>query len=91
MCIALLPSLYYYNFVKTLTLRIDDSSHRWLTNEAKRLGRTKSQIARQALLQQQNSKKRISLHDRMKEVCGVIKNGPRDLATNPKYMQDFGE
>lgn len=77
--------------LKTLTLKIDESLHRWLADEAKRLGRTKSDIARQALLEQQNGEKRISLHDRMKDVCGIIKGGPRDFSTNPKYMEGFGE
>jgi hypothetical protein len=77
--------------VKTLTLKIDESLHRWLESEAKRLGRTKSEIARQALLEQQNGEKRLSLHDQMKDVCGIIKGGPRDLSTNPKYMEGFGE
>jgi hypothetical protein len=78
--------------VKILTLKIDDSVDRWLNGEAKRLGRTKSEIVRQALLEQQNGeKKRLSLHDRMKDLCGIIKGGPRDLSTNPKYMEGFGE
>ena len=77
--------------MKTLTVKIDESLHRWLDREAKRLGRTKSEIARQALLEQRNGEKRLSLHDRMKDVCGIIKGGPRDLATNPKYMEGFGE
>lgn len=77
--------------MKTLTLKINESLDRWLANEAKRLGRTKSEIARQALLQRRNGEKRLSLHDRMKDVCGVIKGGPRDLSTNPKHMEGFGE
>ena len=77
--------------MKTLTLKIDDSLDRWLNSEAKRLGRTKSEIARQALREQRNGEKRLSLHDLMKDVCGIIKGGPRDLATNPKYMEGFGE
>ncbi|MEY2429805.1 MAG: hypothetical protein QOJ40_2690, partial [Verrucomicrobiota bacterium] len=32
-----------------------------------------------------------SLHDRMKDVCGILKGGPRDLSTNPKHMEGFGE
>jgi predicted transcriptional regulator len=77
--------------MKTLTVKIDDSLDHWLGNEAKRLGRTKSEIVREALLEQQNGEKPLSLHDRMKDVCGIIKRGPRDLATNPRYMEGFGE
>ena len=76
--------------MKTLTLRIDASLDRWLTEEAKRLGRTKSALVREALLRQRNGARPLSVHDRMKEVCGIIK-GPRDLSTNPKYLEGFGE
>ena len=31
-----------------------------------------------------------SLHDLMKEWCGVSDEGPPDLSTNPKYFDDFG-
>jgi hypothetical protein len=26
----------------------------------------------------------------MREGCGIVKQGPRDLATNPKHMKGFG-
>ncbi len=31
-----------------------------------------------------------SLHDLMQDLCGIIEDGPSDLATNPKYFDDFG-
>lgn len=34
--------------------------------------------------------KRVSAHDLLKEWCGIIKDGPTDLATNKKYFDDFG-
>jgi len=77
--------------MKTLTLKIDDSLDHWLSGEAKRLGRTKSEIVREALLEQRNGEKPLSLHDRMKDICGIIKGEPRDLAANPKYTEGFGE
>lgn len=34
----------------------------------------------------------LTLHDRMKDLCGFLGNdAPTDLATNPKYMEGFGE
>ena len=76
--------------MKTLTLRIQESLDQWLAQEAKRLGRTKSDIAREALLRASNGRRKLSLHDRMKDVCGIIK-GPRDLSTNPKYLKGLGQ
>jgi hypothetical protein len=29
--------------------------------------------------------------DRVKDLCGIIKDGPKDISTNPKYMNDFGK
>jgi hypothetical protein len=31
-----------------------------------------------------------SLHEAMQDLCGFIDDGPTDLATNPKYFDDFG-
>jgi hypothetical protein len=31
-----------------------------------------------------------SLHELMKEWCGVVDEGPRDLSTNKKYFDGFG-
>ena len=32
-----------------------------------------------------------SLHERMQRFCGIIKDGPSDLSTNPKYFDGFGK
>ncbi len=34
--------------------------------------------------------KKLSLHDRMKDGCGIVDSGVTDLATNKKYMEGFG-
>jgi hypothetical protein len=31
-----------------------------------------------------------SLHEALQDLCGMIKDGPSDLSTNPKYFDDFG-
>ena len=85
-----MSDLHYRKIMKTLTLRIDPTLDQWLGAEAKRLGRTRSEIVREALTQKRDGKKPRSLHDRIKDVCGVIQ-GPRDLSTNPKYMEGLGE
>ena len=77
--------------MKSISLKIDEQTDRWLESESKRLGRTKSQIAREALERGRNGEKKLSLHDRMKHVCGIMKGAPRDLSSNQrKYMKDFG-
>ncbi|HEY1794765.1 MAG TPA: hypothetical protein VGG57_01465 [Stellaceae bacterium] len=34
--------------------------------------------------------KRVSAHDLLKGLCGIIEDAPADLSTNPKYFEDFG-
>jgi hypothetical protein len=31
-----------------------------------------------------------SLHEALQGLCGIIKDGPSDISTNPKYFDDFG-
>jgi hypothetical protein len=32
-----------------------------------------------------------SLHEALQDLCGIIKDGPSDLSTNPKYFDSFGK
>jgi hypothetical protein len=34
--------------------------------------------------------KKPTAHDLLKDLCGIITDGPPDLSTNPKYFEDFG-
>ena len=31
-----------------------------------------------------------SVHDLMRDCCGIAQDAPADYATNPRYMEDFG-
>ena len=31
-----------------------------------------------------------SLHEKMQKFCGIIEDGPEDLASNPKYLDGYG-
>jgi predicted transcriptional regulator len=78
--------------VKTLTLRIDETLDRWLDEEAQRLGRTKSDVVRDALVLRQNGKKQASVHALMRGVCGSLKGAPRDVSSNVrKYLKGLGQ
>lgn len=33
---------------------------------------------------------RPSVHDLMRDCCGIAKEAPADYASNPKYMEEFG-
>ena len=78
--------------MKTFTVKLDEPSEQWLSDQARKLGRTKSDIVRDLIARQRTSKHgRQSLHDIMKDVCGSVKAGPRDLSTNKKHLAGLGE
>jgi hypothetical protein len=65
----------------------------WLAKRANELGRSRSDLVRQALEEQRqgkNSKSEKSCAELMAEFSGFFQ-GPRDLSTNPKHMRDFGK
>lgn len=76
--------------MKTITLKVDENLDNWLRSEAKKLGRSKSDIAREALELRRSGQQGQSIHDIMKDVCGVIKGGPKDYASNRKYLKGLG-
>jgi predicted DNA-binding protein len=77
--------------MKTLSLKIDAHQYAWLEKQSKRSGRSKSAIVREALARSQRQKGEPSCHDLMQEVCGSLRSGVKDLATNKKYLKGFGE
>ena len=78
--------------MKTFTVKLDEPSEQWLADQAHKLGRTKSDIVRDLIARQRTSRQgRQTLHDVMKDVCGSVKAGPRDLSTNKKHLAGLGE
>ena len=77
----------------TITCRIPDKLDAELEAVAEKRKVPKSTVVREAIaanLQEQKKQCGLSAYDVMKDACGIIKGGPRDLATNPKYMKGFG-
>jgi Arc/MetJ-type ribon-helix-helix transcriptional regulator len=79
--------------MKTISLKLPAPLANWLAKRAHELGRSRSDLVRQALEEQRqgkNSKSEKSCAELMAEFSGFFQ-GPRDLSTNPKYMRDFGK
>ena len=56
-------------------------------------GGAKSVVVREAIeenLVEQRKRVELSAYEQMKGACGIVKGGPRDLATNRKPMEGFG-
>jgi hypothetical protein len=79
--------------MKTISLKLPAPLAKWLAKRANELGRSRSDLVRQALEEQRqrkNSKSEKSCAALMAEFSSFFQ-GPRDLSTNPKYMRDFGK
>jgi Ribbon-helix-helix protein, copG family len=76
--------------MKTLTVKLPEPLAAWLSRRAKELGRPQSEIVREALARAQAGGGTDSCHDLMMDVCGSV-DGPKDLSTDPKYLDGFGK
>lgn len=77
----------------TISLKLPESLGAQLEAEARRRQTTKSAIIRELLeegLNKPRRKKAVTCYDLVKDIIGSVR-GPRDLASNPKYMEGFGK
>jgi predicted DNA-binding protein len=77
--------------MKTISLKLDSGLNGWLEQQARRLGRSKSEVARNALEKSRREKSAPTCHDLMQDACGSLRSGVRDLASNKKHLKGFGE
>ena len=79
--------------MKTISIRVPEPLAEWLDNEAAELGRSQSEIVRDALERVRGSRKgkKKSIGEQMAELGGFFKGGARDGSTNKKYLEGFGE
>jgi len=68
--------------METVTLKMDRKHIALLKEQAKTLGRSQAAVVRDLIDQHLGGKKRPSLHDRAKDLCGSL-SGPKDLSTRP--------
>jgi Arc/MetJ-type ribon-helix-helix transcriptional regulator len=77
--------------MKTLSVRLPEPLAGWLDRRAEALGCSQSDLVRQALEQQRQKKGRANnCRERLAELGGFLE-GPRDLSSNPKHLEDFGK
>jgi len=72
----------------TITCKIPAELNKRLEAEASRKMLSKSALVREAL-DRYLKRSRQSAFDRVEDLCGIIKDGPTDMSTNPKYMDGF--
>jgi len=77
----------------TVSLKLPEPLHRKLARTAKRTGKTKSALMREALQIYLDGKAHPaggSLYDLMRHVVGKFEGRP-DLSSNKRLLQDFGK
>jgi hypothetical protein len=80
--------------MKTISFKVPDKLHVKLERAARRLARCKSDIVRGALEQFLNGDHAAGRADSALELAGDLVGcveGPGDLSTKPKYMEEFGQ
>lgn len=85
---------YYPVVMQTISLKLPDDLLAQLDNEARARGVTKSSLVRESLekaLRKQPEAGVMSCYDLARDLAGTLKGLPKDLATNPKYMEGFGQ
>jgi hypothetical protein len=68
--------------METVTLKLERKQISALKERAKALGRSQAAVMRDLIDEHLTNKKRPSLHDLTKDLCGSVR-GPKDLSTRP--------
>ena len=77
----------------TISLKVPDTLDSRLAEEARRRRTSKSAVIRECLdkvMFAPNKDRAATCLDLAGDLAGCLK-GPRDIATNPKYLDDFGQ
>ena len=86
---------YYESVMTTLTVKIPEALERSIAIAARRERVTKSEVVRRAiaeyLARTGKDHKFQSALDLAGALIGSVRGGPVDLATNAKYMDDYGK
>ncbi|MGI8602131.1 MAG: ribbon-helix-helix protein, CopG family [Verrucomicrobiales bacterium] len=78
--------------MKTISLKLPEPLANWLANRSKELGRSQSDIVRQALEEKKQGQRTgvATCGELLADFDGFFE-GPAELSTNPKYMKDYGK
>lgn len=85
--------MYYPAGVTTISLKLSDRLLELLEAESRARRTTKSSLVRECLektLAAQSAGGEATCYDLSRDLAGSLKGLPRDLATNPKHLEDFG-
>ena len=79
--------------VTTISLKLPDRLAADLHRAADEQRRSRSALIREALAEKlaaRRPRKRASIFDLSRDLCGAGKSGLRDLSSNPKHLEGYG-
>ncbi len=79
--------------MKAITVKLPAALKVRLEAEAARRGISVGAVVREAAetyVVSSPVQKKLSAYELTKDLCGIFKDGPGDLSTNPKYLEDLG-
>ena len=85
---------YYLRPMNTISLKLPDRLLERLEEASRARGTTKSSLVRECLEQSLGARPvggKATCYDLASDLAGSLKGLPRDLATNPKYLEGFGQ
>ncbi len=85
---------YYFSPVSTISLKLPERLLERLEAESRARGTSKSALVRQCLekgLGDRPVGDQATCYDLASDLAGALKGLPRDLATNPRYLESFGK
>ena len=72
-----------------MTIRLTRQESARVARLAKKKKVSRSEVMRQGLAALERSQDETA-YDAWADVAGIARGGPRDLATNPKHLKDYG-
>lgn len=85
---------YYLRLMNTISLKLPDRLLERLEEASRARGTTKSSLVRECLEQSLDARPvggKATCYDLAGDLAGSLKGLPRDLATNRKYLEGFGQ
>jgi len=79
--------------MRTISLRLPDDLVSEIETEARQRRVSKSKLMREGIEEvlRKLPLEGASCYDLVRDLVGSVKGLPKDIATNPKYMKDFGK
>lgn len=77
--------------MKSISVRLPEHLANWLARRSKELGRSHSDLVREALEEQRQGKKRGKSYAELLADLGGFFEAPPGLSTNPTYLKNFAK